>query len=194
MKVSKKLLSVLLAVVVFLTSMSVAAFAAVNSKNYYIDSINGDDANSGLSEDEAVKTIAGLKIDEITAGTTFLFRNGGKYECSVYFNDISGTKEKPVVISSYGEGEKAILYTNEAKEVFVFMDCSYITVSDVAITAPNGGGIWINTETKTSEGITIDNVYFYDMPNGKVTSRADTSAGAARARAAVMVKSLPGTS
>lgn len=195
MKVSKKLLSILLSVAVLLTSMSIAVFAAADNKIYYIDSINGDDANSGLSEDQAVKTIAGLKIEEaITAGTTFLFRNGGEYECSVYFDNISGTKENPVVISSYGDGEKAILYTNEVKEVFVFMDCSYITVSDVAITAPNGGGIWINTSTKTSEGITIDNVYFYDMPNGKVTSRDDNSAGAARARAAVMVKSLPGTS
>lgn len=196
MKVSKKLLSILLSVAVLLTSLSIAAFAAADSKvYYYIDSIDGDDANSGLSEDQAVKTIAGLKFEEaITAGTTFLFRNGGKYECTVYFDNISGTKENPVVISSYGEGEKAVLYTNEAKEVFVFMDCSYITVSDVAITAPNGGGIWINTSAKTSEGITIDNVYFYDMPNGKVTSRDDNSAGAARARAAVMVKSLPGTS
>lgn len=195
MKVTKKVLSVLLAVAVFLTGFGVSVFAEIVGQDvYYIDSIDGDDANSGLSEDEAVKTIAGLKIGEITAGTTFLFRNGGRYECAVDFNDVSGAKENPVVISSYGEGEKAVLYTNEAREVFIFNDCSYITVSDVAITAPNGGGIWINTTAKTSEGITIDDVYFYDMPNGKVTSRADTSAGAARARAAVMVKSLPGTS
>ena len=195
MKVTKKVLSVLLAVAVFLTGFGVSVFAEfVGQDVYYIDSIDGDDANSGLSEDEAVRTIAGLKNGEITAGTTFLFRNGGRYECAVDFNDVSGAKENPVVISSYGEGEKAVLYTNEAREVFIFNDCSYITVSDVAITAPNGGGIWINTTAKTSEGITIDDVYFYDMPNGKVTSRADTSAGAARARAAVMVKSLPGTS
>ena len=195
MKVTKKVLSVLLAVAVFLAGFGVSVFAEIVGQDvYYIDSIDGDDANSGLSEDEAVRTIAGLKIGEITAGTTFLFRNGGRYECAVDFNDVSGAKENPVVISSYGEGEKAVLYTNEAREVFIFNDCSYITVSDVAITAPNGGGIWINTKTKTSEGITIDDVYFYDMPNGKVTSRADTSAGAARARAAVMVKSFPGTS
>lgn len=195
MKKTRKFLSIILAFSLLLSSSFIISFADDNITCYYIDSIDGDDANSGLSEDQAVKTIAGLKLeDEITAGTNFLFRNGGKYECSVVFNNTSGTKENPVVISSYGEGEKAILYTNEAKEVFIFMDCSYITVSDVAITAPNGGGIWINTETKTSEGITIDNVYFYDMPNGKVTSRDDCSAGAARGRAAVMVKSLPGTS
>ncbi len=195
MKKTKSFLAILLTFVVLLTSVSASAFAAdVNAKSYYIDSINGNDANSGLSEEQAVKTIGGLKIDGITAGTKFLFKNGGRYECNVYLGDVSGTKENPVVISSYGDGEKAVLYTNEATEVFTFVDCSYITLSDVAITAPNGGGVWINTSTKASEGITIDNVYFYDMPNGKVTSRDDFSAGAARARAAVIVKSLPATS
>ncbi len=190
----KALLSLILAITLLLTNFAFISFAVDGSKTYYIDSIDGDDSNTGLSESEAVKTIAGLKISDYNPGTTFLFRNGGKYESVVYLNDVSGTKEKPIVISSYGDGEKAILYTNEAKEVLTFMDCSYITVSDIAITAPNGGGIWINTNTKKSEGIILDNIYFYDMPNGKVTARDDFSSGAAKARAAVMVKALPGTS
>ena len=194
MKTTNKILSILIACVVLLTSFSVVGFAASTGEAYYIDAINGDDGNSGLSEADAVKTINGLKLGNITAGTKFLFRNGGRYECTTTLGNVSGTKDNPIVISSYGEGERAVLYTNEATEVLKIIDCSYITVSDLQITAPNGGGIWINTETKVSEGITIDNVYFYDMPNGKVTSRDDFSSGAARARAAVMVKSLPGTS
>lgn len=193
MKKTTKILSIILALAFIFSSMSIISFADDGITRYYFDSINGDDANSGLSEAEAVKTIAGLK-GEAKPGAHFLFRNGGRYECAVTFDNISGTKENPIVISSYGEGEKAILYTNEATEVFRFFDSSYITVSDVAITAPNGGGIWINTKTKAVEGITIDNVYFYDMPNGKVTTRSDCTSGAAVARAAVMVKDFPGTS
>ncbi len=194
MKTTKKLLSVLIAVVVLLTSFSVVGFAANVGESYYIDAINGNDENTGLSEADAVKTISGLKLGNITAGTKFLFRNGGRYECTATLGNVSGTKDNPIVISSYGEGERAVLYTDAATEVLTFIDCSYVTVCDVDITAPNGGGIWINTDTKPSVGITIDDVYFYDMPNGKVTSRDDFSSGAARARAAVMVKSLPGTS
>lgn len=194
MKTTNKILSILIACVVLLTSFSVVGFAASTGEAYYIDAINGDDGNSGLSEADAVKTINGLKLGNITAGTKFLFKNGGRYECTATLGDVSGTKDNPIVISSYGEGERAVLYTNEATEVLKLIDCSYVKVCDLDITAPNGGGIWINTVTKASEGITIDNVYFYDMPNGKVTSRDDFSSGAARARAAVMVKSLPGTS
>ncbi len=194
MKTTNKILSILIACVVLLTSFSVVGFAASEGRAYYIDAINGDDANSGLSGADAVKTINGLKLGNITAGTKFLFKNGGRYECTATLGDVSGTKDNPIVISSYGDGERAVLYTNEATDVLRLIDCSYVTVCDLDITAPNGGGIWINTVTKASEGITIDNVYFYDMPNGKVTSRDDFSSGAARARAAVMVKSLPGTS
>lgn len=194
MKSLGKILSILLAVTVLFSSICIISLAVDTNTYYYIDSINGDDSNSGLSEDEAVKTINGLKIAEIKGGVQFLFKNGGTYECEIVLTDWCGTADNPIVISSYGEGEKAVLYTNNANEVMEIVDCSYLTISDVAITAPNGGGIWINTVNKTSVGITIDNVYFYDMPNGKVTSRDDFSHGAAGARAAVMVKSLPGTS
>ncbi len=194
MKTTKKVLSVLIACIVLLMSFSVVGFAANVGEVYYIDAINGDDGNSGLSEADAVKTLDGLKISNVTAGTKFLFKNGGRYECTATLGEVSGTKDNPIVISSYGEGERATLYTNEATEVLKLIDCSYVKVCDLDITAPNGGGIWINTLTRPSEGITIDNVYFYDMPNGKVTSRDDFSSGAARARAAVMVKGLPGTS
>ena len=190
---TKKILSIILAIALFLTSSFIISFADDNTTCYYIDSIDGDDSNSGLSEAEAVKTIAGLK-GETKPGTHYLFRNGGRYKCAVTFDNLGGTKENPIVISSYGEGEKAVLYTDAATEVFRFFDSSYITVSDIAITAPNGGGIWIDARTKAVEGITIDNVYFYDMPNGKITSRSDCTSGAAVARAAVMVKAFPGTS
>ena len=50
MKITKKILSLLIALVVLLTSFSVVGFAASVGEVYYIDAINGDDANSGLSE------------------------------------------------------------------------------------------------------------------------------------------------
>lgn len=170
------------------------AYAEEGEKNYYyLDSVGGDDANSGTDINSPVKTIAGLKNLDIKAGTHFLFKNGGEYECAVTLT-CNGTKDNPIVISSYGEGDKALLWTNERTDVFRLFDCSYITVSDVHIKAPNGGGIWIDTYTQTSEGIIIEDVLFTDMQNYKVHSRDDFSNGAAAARAAVIVKGLPAKS
>ena len=138
MKKTLKIISIALAAVILLTSLSFFAFAQNEKNYYYLDSVAGDDSNSGTDINSPVKTIAGLKDLNIGPGTHFLFKNGGEYECAVTLT-CSGTKENPVVISSYGEGEKALLYTNEKNEVFFLFDWSYVTVSDVHIKAPNGG-------------------------------------------------------
>ncbi len=188
----KRFFSLALVLVMLLSSVSLLAFAQ-EAESYYIDAIDGDDSNSGTDINAPVKTIAGLKELNIGPGTKFLFRRGGEYECAATLT-CSGTKENPVVISSYGEGEDAVLYTNEKNDVLRLFDCSYVTVSDLHIKAPNGGGIWIDTYTQISEGIVIDNVLFEDMQNHKVHSRDDFQNGAAGARAAVMVKGLPAKS
>lgn len=195
MRKTNRFLCLLLVLSLVFTSVNFFTYAAESEKNYYyIDSVNGDDANSGTDIDSPVKTIAGLKNLEIKAGTHFLFKNGGEYECTATLT-CNGTKDNPIVISSYGEDEKkAMLYTDEKADVLRLFDCSYVTVSNLHIKAPNGGGIWIDTYNQTSEGIVIDNVYFTDMQNYKVTSRDDFSNGAAVARAAVMVKGLPAKS
>ena len=194
MKKLKKFLCFLLSLSFVFTSVSFFSYAAESEKNYYyIDSVNGDDSNSGTDISSPVKTISGLKNLDVKAGTHFLFKNGGEYECAATLT-CNGTKENPIVVSSYGEGETALLYTNEKTDVLRLFDCSFVTVSDLRIKAPNGGGIWIDTYNQTSEGIVIDNVYFFDMQNYEVNTRDDFSNGAAVARAAVMVKGLPAKS
>ncbi|MBR3780324.1 MAG: hypothetical protein IKK63_03880 [Clostridia bacterium] len=193
MKKTFKVLNIFVAAAILLTSLSFFSFASETGITYYVDSVNGNDANEGTDINNPVKTVNGLVGAIFAPGTKILFKNGGEYECAATLS-CSGTKENPVVISSYGEGEKAILKTNERAEILRLLDCSYITVSNLHLVAPNGGGIWIDTYNQTSEGIVIDNVYFTDMQNYKVHSRDDFSNGAASARAAVMVKGLPAKS
>ena len=194
----KKALSVLLSLILVFTIAAVAAPAAnaVQGNTYYLDSENGNNSNSGLTPDDAWKDLAGFEKcpKPLEGGDTVLFKAGGTYECAVTLDSMNCSKDAPFVISSYGEGERPLLYTNDYAEVFKIVDCSYIEISDLQITAPNGGGIWIDTINTESVGITIDNVYFYGLPNGKVTNRDDFSRGAAAARAAVMVKGLPANS
>ncbi len=191
----KKLLCVILSVFFVFSSIPSISAESVDEVTYYIDSVNGDNSNSGLSESEAWKDVGGFTGQQVlTAGVKILFKCGGTYDFNVELNDIQGTKEYPFVISSYGEGERPILTTQKKDEILTLIDCSYVTVSNLQMVAPNGGGIWIDTLNKTSVGITIDNVYFHGMPNGKVNTRDDLSNGAATSRAAVMVKGLPARS
>lgn len=184
----KKFLSVLLCVAIAF-SIPVTAFSASGTV-YYIDSANGDDTASGTAPSDAWKTAANIESFQLNPGDKVLFKRGGTYECTLEIT-CSGTEESPIVFSSYGEGEKPLLTTLEGTEVLRLFDCSYVTVSDLEITAHNGGGIWIDTLSKASYGITVENVDFHDIQNYKVTSRDNLSAGAAPARACIMIKGLP---
>ncbi len=196
MKSIKKFLCILLSALFIISAMpSVTVAAKVNNVTYYIDALNGDNSNSGTSKSEAWKDLGGFTGEQaLTSGVSVLFKCGGTYDVNVELNGIIGTKENPFVISSYGKGERPILTTQAKDEILTLIDCSYITISNLQLVAPNGGGIWIDTLERTSEGIIIDNVYFHGMPNGKVNARDDMSNGAAPARAAVMVKGLPARS
>lgn len=194
----KKFISLFLSAVMVFSMFaftSVISFADTGN-TYYLDSLNGNNSFDGMSPETAWKDLDGFSNikEPLKAGDTVLFRAGRTYECNVTLSGLHGTKDAPFVISSYGEGERPILKTELADEVFTFIDCSYITVSNLQITAPNGGGIWIDTINEESVGIVIDNVYFFGLPNGKVYGRDDFSRGAAPARAAVMVKGLPANS
>lgn len=190
--VFKKIVCILL--MLLMVVLSVPVSAAENADGYYIDSIGGSDSNSGTKL-SPWKTTANLDSVQLEAGEGIYFKRGGEYFCEMTLT-CEGTKENPIYITSYGDETAAVplLYTIHKAEVLRLFDCSYVTVENLEISAPNGGGIWIDTYTKTSDGITLNNLNMHNMPNGKMKSRDNLSGGAAAARACVMVKGLPARS
>ncbi len=183
----KKLLCVLLSLILLMSSFAFSVSAA--GTVYYIDGVNGSDSNSGKTESSAWQTVENLRTAKLEAGDSVLFKCGGIYVSDCLTLTCEGTADAPIVISSYGEGEKPLLTTGKKTEVLRLADCSYVTVSDLEITAHNGGGIWIYTHSGESDGICLDNLTIHDIQNYKVTSR-DSQANPTAARACVMVKNL----
>lgn len=169
-----------------LTFVPLTVFAS-SGNTYYIDSISGSDSASGTSERGAWKTTANIASLNLNAGDKVLFRREGVYDCTLTLT-CSGTKENPIIISAYGEGERPLLRTNERNAVLKLFDCDYVTVSDFEITAHNGGGIWVDARAKNSCGVTIENIIFHDMQNYKVRTRDNFSEGPISGRAAVVVR------
>ena len=161
---------------------------------YYIDSIDGSDkTGDGLSPETAWKTVPVTECT-LSAGDRVLFRRGGVYDCTLTLSRSRGTAGAPIKITAYGDGDDPILTTDKETEVLRIFDCSHIVISDLEITAPNGGGIWIDTSEAASEGITLERLKIHNIQNYKVDCRDNLSAGAAAARACVMVKGLPSRS
>ena len=138
----KKALSLLLCAVLLLGCATPAALAqTAQGVSYYIDSIDGsDETGDGLSPETAWKTVP---VTECTlgAGDKVLFRRGGTYPCTLTVTNSRGTAEAPILIAAYGEGDAPLLTTDARTEVLRLFDCSYVTVSDLEITAHNGGGV-----------------------------------------------------
>ena len=189
-RAGKTLACILSAVLLFALLPYLPARAAGTA--YYIDSLSGsDETGDGLSPATAWRTVPELERITLSPGDAVYFRRGGVYEGTLRFDQCAGTPEAPITVTAYGEGEKPLLTTNERAEVMRLFDCSYFTVSELEITAPNGGGIWIDAKTGPSVGVKLENLSIHNIQNYKVNARDGLSAGAAAARACVMVKGLP---
>ncbi len=184
----KKIISILLCLTVIIACVPMAFATGVNNV-YYIDSVNGSDSNNGKSQSFPWKTVENVRGLSLNPGDKIFFKCDGIYTVNSLVLTCSGTKENPIVISSYGSGSKPLLTTSLRNDVLDLIDCSYVTVSNLEITAHNGGGIWINTKEKESCGIKLLNLTVHDIQNTKMNSRDDYSS-ATSARACVLVKTL----
>ena len=80
---------------------------------YYVSSENGNDENSGTSEDQAFKTLA--KINEITLepGDRVLLEKGSVFNNQYLHIKVSGAEDQYIEFSTYGEDrEIPVIHTN----------------------------------------------------------------------------------
>jgi hypothetical protein len=82
--------------------------APSTAPTYYVDSDNGDDANTGTSEAEAWKTLGKANQTPLAPGDRLLFKRGGRWTGSLKVTK-SGTSDSPIVIGSYGTGPLPVI-------------------------------------------------------------------------------------
>jgi predicted small secreted protein len=107
MKLVKKkkgliLVIVLMSVMVACSGNTAAPKLGVG-QDYYIDGDNGDDNNSGTSENSPWKTLDKVSSITFQPGDNIYFKRGSIYEGSVTING-DGTASNPITISAYGTG------------------------------------------------------------------------------------------
>jgi len=125
------------------------------AKNYYI-SADGNDTNDGSIENPWLtleKVTAAAANDNnggfIQPGDSILFGAGDTFEGQLVVNR-SGTLEKPIVIASYGQGEKPVLTgsgnipTGDFIEVIKLINTSHIIME----------GLWIKNNRQNLGNIT----------------------------------------
>ena len=126
--------------------------ACSSTECYYMDSIAGDDSNSGTSPSRAWKTLDRLNKQEFKPGDKILFKSGTEYIGS-FSPKGNGTDKAPIIVDKYGVGENPIL-NGDGKELYtiLFNDNVYWKLSNLEIMnrgkvpVPGRKGILIQVE------------------------------------------------
>ncbi|GIP30129.1 hypothetical protein J23TS9_52590 [Paenibacillus sp. J23TS9] len=161
-----KALSVMNLVILIMAVSVPGASKAVYADNtaYYVDAINGNDANNGQSESSAWKTVT--KVNGITfkPGDRILFKAGGIWSGELWPKG-SGTSGNPIKIDMYGTGSKpAFTGSQTANQTLHLDNQEYWEISNLDISANY-------TDAFTRRGIyvhandygTVNHLYFKNL-------------------------------
>ena len=128
---------------------------------YYVDAVNGDDANDGTTPETAWKTLTkASSIRQLKAGGSILLKAGCVWNGEQLFIDNAiGSADAPIVIGSYGEGAKPVINGNGA-------NWSASTKEDLAA-----------VHIRNSQNIVIENLEItnWDLSAGKIGSYKQSS-------------------
>jgi Right handed beta helix region len=92
----------------FLALFTATASQPSGSRTYYVDSITGNDANSGLSATQPWKSLDKVNATTFGPGDRILVKAGTAYNGQLRPQG-SGNAQSPIVIDMFGQGEKPLI-------------------------------------------------------------------------------------
>lgn len=103
-------------------------------QNYYINSGSGSDLNSGKSKLQAWKSFTHLDTLKLKEGDSLLIKSNTIYYEQLQIKYAKGRNNYPVVISSYGEGEKPkIIGKIKDKNAVLLYNCTNTIIENLDI-------------------------------------------------------------
>ncbi|MDR2997991.1 MAG: right-handed parallel beta-helix repeat-containing protein [Microbacterium sp.] len=162
---------------------------------HYVDAAAGSDSNSGTSPGEAWATLDRVNQETFAPGDEILFRSGETWTGALSPKG-SGAAGSPIVVGSYGTGEKPLIQGEGRVESVVHLyNQEYWDIGGLEITnhgaapatAPRRGvhvegedvGVGAQTDlakVSTLSGIRLHDLYIHDV-NGEDTKDGGGSAG-----------------
>ncbi len=176
------LLKIVLRILCF--SVPAISFGSDSISAFYVDSQTGNDTNPG-TPDSPFQSIERINKLRLNPGDSVFFAGGQIFDGTLHLMGISGTKENPVLISSYGNG-RAIL-NGTSQNAILADSCSWLQVKklilkgDGRLTGNSGSGLefrrtlncmidsieasgflWSGIKAVGGKNLRITNVYAHD--------------------------------
>jgi hypothetical protein len=106
---------------------------------YYVDAAAGHNENSGTSANKAWKTLAPVNAFKLAPGDKILLKAGCTFDGPLAPKG-SGIESEPIVIDTYGQGDKAVLAgRGKVENTLRLHNQSYWKIRNLTITNTDGG-------------------------------------------------------
>ncbi len=161
----KRIVAMVCALAMLATSQSFAgiltaeAAPASEGTSYYFSN-DGDNSNSGTSENEAWQTLNKLADVELEPGDQILLEKGSVFHGYIHLQDVHGTADAPIRIAAYGEGNKPIINANGEG----------VWYQDYATAIDNSGH---RSKGYVSSAILLYDVDFVEVDGLEITNQSD---------------------
>jgi hypothetical protein len=123
---------------IILFSLLLICSETLHATNYYINSLDGNNQNSGTSKILCWKSIEPIKNIQLQKGDSILFAKGQQFTGMVSIVNVNGSATKPIVISSYdykSSNLKPILDAGNELYTILIQNASFVKVIGVEVTA-----------------------------------------------------------
>ncbi|MCK4999188.1 MAG: right-handed parallel beta-helix repeat-containing protein [Anaerohalosphaera sp.] len=144
------------------------------SPAYYIDSINGNDGNSGMSPYEAWSSLSPVNAAIFAPDDHILFKAGTSYT-GQFKPQGSGTESNPILVDLYGSGDKPLIDGAGYLAAVFLEDIEYWELNNLELTSNKGVvvkpdaldqryGVYMRAlDTGTRNHIYLRDLYIHDI-------------------------------
>lgn len=151
--------------------------------NYYFDAQNGNDANNGLSEKQAWKSIGKIKDIHLRPGDSLLLRRGSVFT-GIMNICAQGQAGRRIVVDAYGQGDKpCITAPDSSLYAICIKNSDYITLQNLEVVnkgtkrMPKRTGVKVMCENYgTSKNIVLNALNIHDV-NGSLIKHEGGGSG-----------------
>jgi len=134
------------------------------STTYYISSSLGADSNDGRSEAAPWSSFANANATLFQPGDRILLKCGDIWAGTTFYPQGNGSLGNPIVISSYGTGDKPVLTGSESSNVYgiKIVDFGGYSISGIEFGPVPCGISWWADQADNLEDLRIEACYFHD--------------------------------
>ncbi|MBX2872183.1 MAG: right-handed parallel beta-helix repeat-containing protein [Saprospiraceae bacterium] len=156
---------------------------------FYLSSSDGEDNNDGLSPDSPWKSFSKINALNLIPGDSILLKRGDTFVGQLALRNESGTIDQPIVITTYGTGERPVLDGDGYLSSLYIQNSGYLHLSGLELKNDGGPardgeptnlryGLYLNntlTDGTIFEHFRIDDVVFRNIyPTEDITDDDQT--------------------